>query len=212
MALATVSDLRTSVSDWLARSDLSDALINDLILLAEARMNRDLRINLLERRASLNTTAGDGYISLPTDSGGTVDATEVRKLSYVSSPSYEPLQFATPGTISFRRYEGLTGKPVVYSIVGTEFQLAPIPDAIYELRCTYLAKLAALSDSNTTNDILTNHPDLSLFGVLAEAEPYTGFDERRQLWESKYQACLAAARSADNRLKYNGAPLVERAG
>lgn len=210
MALATYSDLKTSIGNWLARDDLT-SYYDDWIDLAEARMNRDLRLNLLEKRATLNTVANDGFVKLPNESGSDTECTEIRKLSYTASPSSEPLSFATPHDILWRRCEGLVGKPRFYNVTGTEIQLAPIPDGVYTLSVVYFAELNALSDSNTTNDILTKHPDLYLFGALAESAPFLRDDERVTLWEGKYAKARAEARRADQRLKYSG-PLVQRAG
>ena len=43
MALATYSDLKTSIANWLDRSDLTD-VIPDFIALAETRHKRDFKI------------------------------------------------------------------------------------------------------------------------------------------------------------------------
>ena len=47
MALGTYSDLQAAVVGWSNRSDLA-ALIPDFIMLAEERMNRELRVRQME--------------------------------------------------------------------------------------------------------------------------------------------------------------------
>jgi len=205
MSLATYSDLKTAIATWSWRSDLTSD-VDDLIDLTEARLNRDLRLSIMEARATLNTAIDDEFIALPTD------AIEIRKLSIQQSGADIPLRLSSPSDLVNRYYEGLSRQPAYYAVVGTELQLAPIPDAIYSLSATYIAKVPALSDSQTTNAVLTNHPDLYLFGALAEAADLVRDAEYVARWESKYQACVSAAKEADNRLKFNGTPLVERAG
>jgi len=78
------------------------------------------------------------------------------------------------------------GKPKAYSIIGNNIQLRPLPDSAYEIEMLYYKYFTPLSDSNTTNDMLTNHPDVYLYGSLVEAEPYLQNDKRIQTWASFY--------------------------
>ena len=66
MAIASYADLKTSIANFLARSDLT-AQIPDFIQLAEARINRELETREQEKRSTATLVAGDEYISLPTD-------------------------------------------------------------------------------------------------------------------------------------------------
>ena len=57
MAIGTYAELKTAVANWLDRDDLTDR-IPEFIALAEAKMNRNLRISLKcnahERRVTAN--------------------------------------------------------------------------------------------------------------------------------------------------------------
>ena len=66
MAITTYSDLKTTVANYLARSDLT-SVIPDFIQLAEYRLQRDLRIRQMLVVATASTTAGDSTLGLPTD-------------------------------------------------------------------------------------------------------------------------------------------------
>ena len=48
MAIIDQVTLRTGVADWLNRSDLTDAQLDDFISIGEARLYEDLRIPTLE--------------------------------------------------------------------------------------------------------------------------------------------------------------------
>lgn len=203
MALDTYANLKAEIADWLADDGLTNN-IDTFIDLVEARMNRELRIGLLEKRATASTTAGDAYVGLP------ADMNRIRDIVIQGSPSYT-LSQASPRDVGEDYHGSASGLPRWYFIKGTELRLAPKPDAAYTLEMIYYAKVNPLSDAITTNDILTSHPDLYLFGALAEAAPFLREDDRAALWEAKYQAGLAAALRADRMDRYSAAPMVERA-
>ena len=79
MAIATYTDLQTSIANFLARSDLT-AQIPDFIALAEASMSRELETRSQEKRATASTVSGNEYLSLPTD------LREVREVKLNTSP------------------------------------------------------------------------------------------------------------------------------
>jgi hypothetical protein len=58
--------------------------------------------------------------------------------------------------------------------------------------------------------VLTNYPDLYLYGSLIEAEPFMQNDERIQTWMGLYDRAIADLQGADARAKWNGAPLTQR--
>ena len=64
MALGTYAQLKTSIADWLNRSDLTSA-IADFITLAEAEFNRTVRVRQMIVRA--NATLDSEYTQLPSD-------------------------------------------------------------------------------------------------------------------------------------------------
>jgi len=57
--------------------------------------------------------------------------------------------------------------------------------------------VTALSDTNTTNWLLTSHPDVYLYGSLLEAEPYLKDDERAALWGTLYEQAASQVRVPD---------------
>jgi hypothetical protein len=100
------------------------------------------------------------------------------------------------------------GKPQYYTVVGSQLEFIPTPDTQYEGELTYYAKIPALSDSNTSNWLLTYAPDLYLYGALIEAEPYLKNDERVGLWGELYLRVVADIEVADERASVASTPLV----
>ena len=66
--MATIIDqvtLRTGVADWLNRSDLTDAQIDDFVAIGEARIYEDLRVPPLEISQGFSVTASNSSIIVP---------------------------------------------------------------------------------------------------------------------------------------------------
>ena len=66
--MATIKDqvtLRTGVADWLNRSDLTDAQIDDFVAIGEARVYEELRVPPLEVVQSFSVTATNSSIIIP---------------------------------------------------------------------------------------------------------------------------------------------------
>ena len=199
MAFTSYSTLKTTIADYLARDDL-DTKIPDFVHLAEERLRRDLRIRQMLKVATADTTADDSTVSLPSDFMAMKDL-------HLDTNPVRVLQFQN--TSNFFRNARTTDKgvPTMYTLLGSEFQFAPYPDAVYTLRMVYYYKPDFLSDSNPSNLFLANCPDLLLYGALAEAEPYLMNDERLATWSALYDRGLASLRASDDDSEYPSSPM-----
>ena len=202
MAISTYSELKTAVANWLDRSDLTD-IIPDFIVLAETRHKRDFKIRRMETRVTANTIADTEYYTLPDD------YIAMRNIKLNSDPK-TALEYLTPEIMDRLNAGSSTGKPKAYSIKGNNIQLRPLPDGIYEIEISYYKTFAALSDSNTTNDMLTHHPDAYLYATLLEAEPYLQNDKRVALWLQAYEIARKAIIDSNERDRHSGTAPVTR--
>lgn len=204
MSISTYNELKTAVENWIDRSDLT-ARIPEFISLAETRINRLLRSRSVEERAYTNTVSGQEYYSLPTD------FLEARNIQLNTNPVTR-LLYRTPQQMD-REYPAATiGQPQVFTLVGNELQLKPIPDSGYELEIAYFLKLDPLSDTNLTNWIITNAPDLLLYGSLIEAEAFLVNDPRVPLWKTAFDEAMAILNSQEKGGRYSGSHLEIRTG
>lgn len=177
MPITTYSELQTAVANWLNREDLT-SVIPDFITLAEATFNRNFRVKeMIERDTA---TVDSGYVNMPTDWLETIT------LITTGSPPVV-LEYVRVHDLNEVRATQRTGDPIVYTIINDKFQLFPAPTSDTTVEIVYYAKIPVLSDSNTTNWLLTSHPDIYLFGALLQAEPYLKNDERLQVWASMYK-------------------------
>jgi len=199
MAFTSYTTLKSTIADYLARSDLTSQ-IPDFINLAEQRLRRDLRLRQMLKVATTTTTVNDSTVALPADFLAMKDL-------HIDTNPVRVLQFQN--TSNFFRNARTTDKgvPTMYTLLGTEFQFAPYPDAEYTLRMVYYYKPDFLSDSTPSNLFLATCPDLLLYGALAEAEPYLMNDERLATWASLYDRGLASLRASDDDSEYPSSPM-----
>ena len=179
MALSTYTDLKATIASYLARDDLT-SVIPDFITLAEAKFNRALFVPQMEQRstATVDTTSTEPeFVSLPGDFQ-TMRAVRLNgvtgkpRLSYLSKTQLDDYRYGI---------DNVTDQPAYFTIIGSEMELAPTPNDAFTLEMTYRKNLSPLA-SNSTNWLLTNHPDAYLYGSLMESEPYMKNDQRVQLW------------------------------
>ena len=199
MALVNYSDLKTSVGNYLGRSDLSSA-IPDFISLAEIRLARQLRLRQMLETATLPTTGGVSTITLP------ADFLSIRDI-YIDQNPRRSLSYLSPSAFTRDARAAESGLPVFYTQKADELEFAPIPDTNYSVKILYYAKPAVLSDSNTTNVFMNVCPDALLYGALLEAEPYLMNDARMAVWSQMYGNAVQSLAESDNTSEYAGVPL-----
>ena len=187
MAITTYAELQTATANWLDRTDLT-ARIPEFIELAEANFNRVLRQPDMVTKNDSFSIAGR-YTTLPTDT------LEIVRIVVDLTPVIV-LEYMTPEEISERRIVmTATGKPYYFTTIGgstNQLEVLPSPDSTYTSSIVYYTRIAALTDSATTNWLLDSHPDIYLFGTLVEAEPYLKNDERMPMWTARLDKALNA--------------------
>jgi len=200
MAFTSYSDLKTTIANYLARSDLT-SVIPDFIRLAEERLRRDLRIRQMLVVATAATTGGDSTVGLPTD------FLEMRDIHFNTNP-ISSVSYESPNTFYQSTRATESGIPRTYTVLASELQFAPIPDTAYTAQMLYYAKPPLLSDSNASNVFLANCPDALLYAALGEAEPYLMNDARLQVWASLYDRSVASISNSDQSSEYSGQPMA----
>lgn len=194
--------LQSSMARWLHRDDLGD-MLPEFIALAEARLNREIRLRQQLTTITLTASAGNPAVTMP------ATWLEWKRLRLVD-PDRE-LLYITPGQRIGFRLAAETGAPTSYTIEGNSLVLMPIPDAAYTIEATFYARLPTLSAANPNTWLLTAHPGLYLFGALQEAAAFLRDDDRVPLWATKYATELSAAKMADTAANHSGSPLRVRA-
>ena len=206
MAITTYAELQTGTANWLDRTDLT-ARIPEFIELSEANFNRVIRQpDMVTKDDSFSIASR--YTTLPTDT------LEIVRIVLDLTPVIV-LEYLTPEEISELRVAmSATGKPYYFTVIGgssNQLEVVPSPDSTYTSSIVYYTRIAALSDSATSNWLLAAHPDSYLFGTLVEAEPYLKNDERMPMWTSRLDKALMALRLQGERELHTGSSLRMRA-
>ncbi len=205
MALSTYTELRATIADYLARSDLTTA-IPDYIRLCEAKLNRDLKCRQMETRSTTVTDAGDDepeFISLPSDFQA---MRRIRLSSVTGKPRLQYLSGAQADEYRYGR-ANTTGQPMYFTIMGDEIELLPTPALEYTIEMVYRKYIPALA-TNETNWLLTLAPDVYLYGALMEAAPYLHEDERIQTWSQGFNGVIDELNRMSMNSAFNAGPLA----
>jgi hypothetical protein len=187
VALATYDDLKAEIAAWLRRSDLT-AEIPSFIALAEAQINRRLRVRPMTAR--LSQAWSDEYVDLPDDFLS-------ERLVKLTSGGGSVLRYLTPEALDAKVRAPTSGKPRFYALYGAELRLHPVPDQAYAAELVYLQAIPGLSDVNPSNWLLGAHPDAYLYGALTQSAPYLRADDRVQTWTALFGAVLTDIETAD---------------
>lgn len=203
MALVNYSDLKTSIADWLNRSDLT-ATIPDFITLAESGFNKEIRNRKMIKRAT--ATIDSQYSAVPADWLQTVDfvieTNPVVTLEFITNEKLDKL----------RETYTSSGTPKFYTIVGQELEVLPVPDsATLTGEITYYSKIPNLTDVSPTNWLMNSSPDIYLYGSLLQSAPYLVDDSRIPVWASMYQKLVKDLEIADQKARVGDSTLKMKA-
>jgi len=204
MALTSYTTLKASIANWLNRSDLSDEIADDFIVLTEADFNSKLRVRKMIAQSTI--TIDSETESIPTG------FLQVRDFYILSGSTKYPLRYMTPSQMDQVKGTSVTGIPQAYTILGDTFRFTPKPDSSYSGYLNYYKKFDALSSTNATNFILTDHPAIYLYGSLFHAANFLGGynPQQVQTWQQMYATALERLELNDREDQFSGSPLQIR--
>lgn len=197
MAITNYDELVKQVIDWSHREDLG-IKIPDFITLAENAMYSNDVENLTVRSMEIVSTAltAGQYLALPDN------FESARSVRFVTSFVHE-LRYQAPEQM---RKEPSTGMPNFYTIVGNEIQFDRTPDSEYTIELQYFRKADPLNDDNQTNEVLSNHPSIYLYGALAQVFTYALDDQQFAKYNQLFISAIKGANKADKKGRYGPAP------
>ena len=123
MALTNYTTLKASIANWLNRSDLTDEIADDFIVLTEADFNSKLRVRKMIAQSTI--TIDSETESIPTG------FLQVRDFYILSGSTKYPLRYMTPSQMDQVKGTSVTGIPQAYTILGDTFRFTPKPDSSY---------------------------------------------------------------------------------
>jgi hypothetical protein len=204
MAFTDYDELQKEVVNWSHRGDLGKR-IPDFITLAENAMySNDQEVLTVRSMETITTQLTTGqYVDLPT---GFESARSVR---LITGDNGGYLKYQAPEQM---RKDVAVGRPNFFTIIGNQIQFDKAPDSEYTLEIQYYAKLTPLSDTNLTNDILTNHPSIYLFGALTALFAYSLDTEQQIKYGQMFISAIKGANKSDKKGRYGPAPSMSIQG
>lgn len=189
MSISNYTELQAEAAKWMARSDTDTTdRISDFIKMGESYLNRELRAKEMIATATITLSTSNKYIDLP---NGFLEVIafnndfgeELKEVDYNELESYS--------------YQAGTARPELYAI-GSRIDFERTPDQAHNFVMTYWEKLDIETDA--TNGVLTNYPDIYLHSCLAQ-----GFTFTRDKEEAYFhgQATKDAVKSLNKRASRN---------
>lgn len=170
--------LLSSVANWLHRADLA-SLLPDFVMLAEKRINGDLKARLQNLTVALSASSGVASVTLPSD---------LNDIRLLSLDGIGKLDYLTPAAFTRRYQAAAPGQPLHYTIAGGVLTLGPTPDIDYSLTLNYNGAVPALADVGGSNWLIQQHAEIYLAATMCEALMYIKDTTALRVWEPKYQA------------------------
>lgn len=203
MSISNYTELQSAVASWLARDDLS-LRIPEFIALCEAKLNRMLFVPKMEARVTTSCDTNDDepeFLSLPSD------FQSMRRVRLSGVTGKPRLNFMSQTQLDDYRYrtDDMIGQPIYYTIMGEEMELAPTPNEDYTVEMVYRRNIPALA-SNSTNWLLTDAPDVYLYGALMESAPYIKEDERVAVWATGFATVVDDLNTLGFRNSFDAGP------
>lgn len=198
-----ITDYTTLISQidgaagWLHRTDLTDRL-PEFVQLAETDMQ--VRCKLVEFEASATVAVVAGVGTLPTD------LVAMRSI-YWDGDLKRPLRYITPDRFDSKRNES-SNSPNDYTITGLELRISGSASGNAVL--TYSARFTPLSDADPINSLITNYPDVYLYGTLYQAALYREDDAAVQKYGALFTNAVTRINKDTRDRKYAGATLQVR--
>tara|TARA_R110002126_G_scaffold6091_1_gene32039 strand:+ start:6795 stop:7442 length:648 start_codon:yes stop_codon:yes gene_type:complete len=202
MAITDYITLKSTLADYLHRSDLSDSILSNFVQLGEARINRQLRLLQQEEIATLTLAAGDSTVALPTNWQETIDVVYADNKRSIQPQNIRNLN-SQSSSVEAR------GRPLLYAITNGTLSFEIAADIQYSILLNYFERWNIAA--STTNWLLENAPDSYLYASLIEAKAYIKKVEDLSVWAQGLQTALDDLNQLDNRSRRNATSRIDNA-
>jgi hypothetical protein len=192
VSITTYSELVSALdgaSGYLHRGDLT-AKIPDFIRVAESRINRKLRVLLQETESTLTATIGSRLMAAPTRFGTPI------ALWLDTYPPRDELKYRTAEDMPVTTDNGGSD---FYTVDGDNIATENPADEAYAYTLRYWTKFDLAT--TLTNTVLTNYPDIYIYGALVASVAWTQDMTQLQFWAQQRDEAMAEAMSDTRKTK-----------
>jgi hypothetical protein len=197
MSITTYSELKSAIADWTNKTNLT-ARLGDFVTLAEAKINRRLRVNEMEA-ALAETAIASGAVSRPAGmlaiksiwtTGSDQRSLKQTNLEFINSQ---------PTNASIPQWFAWSGEDLVFYPSGGS------------VAAIYYTAVPALSDAAPSNWLLAASPDLYLWASLEQACIFLKNPDGMATYGQKADGLIEELNSRSIGNQLSGGPLVARA-
>jgi hypothetical protein len=181
MTIATYAELLTELPSWLDnRTTLTDRY-PVFVALCEAKMNRRLRTRRQVARSTISPSAET--LTVPTDFAA------AKSMRLTGGSKWQLDAVSDEQLTDLMGGDDSSGEPQAFALEGGNFVFWPPPSSATSINLVYYQTVPGL-EANSTNWVLTNHPDAYLYGAVAEAWSYLGENEEAAKFAQLFLAAL----------------------
>jgi hypothetical protein len=195
-------------------ADRLDAEVNisvpTFVLMAEARINRVLKIGEQTHRIYTKTIKDKEYYTLPPEYNG------MRIVQFNSKGVDEKdsipinLEYATPEHILDLQINPNSRSGNFYTIANNQIQVFPILAENGTLEMIFYRKVPNLSNVTPDNWMSIDNPDIYVSGICAEIELFVKNYEASSLWDNRMTRAIGELKNNDVDKRWTGSTLVMR--
>lgn len=198
------TSLLAQVVDTLG-SQVTTAQVDAMLPFVESRFNRIIDSPERETEAYITPTAD---IQLPADCWKLRDIWVMGTAS--SSVATSLVQVSPEQARALYAYQ--SNGMEAFSLTGRTIDFWPDPGATNttQVRIRYQKTIPALTSSNTTNWLLTYHPDIYYYALLLQCEAYIVNDQRLPIWKSALDEAIGELSALSAKQRYAQAPVAPR--
>ena len=188
-------ELKTEIKDYMHRTDL-DSKIPQFIKMVSSMINRRVLSPFMEKQSTETVTTQS--FDVPTD---------YLKMRSITAGGVPLTQF-TPRQGSTDDKYSVAGEPRYYSMANRKITLHPAPQADIEIVINYFARIPAFTDDTDEHLLLTNNPNIFIYGALREGSVYVQDEGAARGWGEMFIEEVNVENSTAFEDLWSGDPLV----
>jgi len=185
-------ELKTHFEALLNRSDITSALTTTFINQGIARIQRQLRLPINEKKVNYTIGSKTTYVTLPQD---------FLEIISLYQDQYELQRIPSAVYYKYQK-EGAEGTPRYFHREQQRIYIYPAPTS-GTLSLFYYCDFPALSNDADENDLTNVASDLIIYASLTFAADYF-LDERASIFENKFQTFMTELQEQANDQELNG--------
>lgn len=194
--ITNYTNLQTEVVSWAKNSGLTGDEVG-MIQLAEAKLNRKLRVRAMDKVTTSTLSSAADSIAYPSR------VIELQSVARLVDTRWEPMAYLSPDELD-AVYSSTSGTPTFYTVTDEiSFDCPASSDQTIQVR--YWQQLDIAGDA--TNWVLTNATDLYLYGALMHAAGFMREDERLAQWRALFEEGIFELNTSEARSGSNVATL-----